>query len=455
MSSGPALGLTGRLALAMAGVAVVSAVLAGVLVAPLLSGAREEAVRAPLARQADLLSRLPRLTLDSQRLDRAIEVSDLTLGVVTPSRVTGAAAALTSAEVAELRSGRPVSGSGQLDGTPVLIEARPSRGGGAVVLAADVGSADASLASVRRRVVVALILGSLVALALAAWLARRLAAPLTETASAARRLAAGERGVALPSSGPAEVTDVAKALGQLDRALATSEERQRRFLMSVSHELRTPLTAVRGYAEALADGTVPPQETREVGVTLSGEADRLESYVADLLALARLEADDFRVAVEDVDAAALATSTVAAWAGRARTAEVVVTASVAPLVVRTDPARLRQVLDGLLDNALRVTPRGGTVVVACQPGGTLEVRDSGPGLAPEDLAVAFEPGVLHERYRGRRATGGHGLGLAIAAGLVRRMGGTIAVGTAPEGGAAFTLRLPIPGTLPTSVAPET
>ena len=75
-------------------------------------------------------------------------------------------------------------------------------------------------------------------------------------------------------------------------------------------------------------------------------------------------------------------------------------------------------------------------------GGVVEVRDSGPGLAPEDLPVAFEPGVLHERYRGSRPSGGQGLGLAIAAGLVRRMGGTIAAGTAPEGGAAFTVTLP-------------
>jgi signal transduction histidine kinase len=435
--------LTARLALAMATVAAVSAVLAGLLVAPLLSGAREDAVRGPLARQADLLSRLPRLTLTSERLDRVTEVSGLTIGVVTAGRVTGAATALAPGEVARLRAGGEVSTSGELAGVPVLVEGRPSRGGGAVVLAADVGSADAALGSVRRRVVLALAIGSLVALGLAALLARRLAAPLTETAAAARRLASGERGVPLPASGPAEVADVAEALGQLDTALATSEERQRRFLLSVSHELRTPLTAVRGYAEGLADGTVPPEDAREVGATLVGEADRLEGYLADLLALARLEADDFRISLESVDAAALVAATASAWQARGSTAGVSVTAEAAPLVVRADPARLRQVLDALLDNALRVTPRGGSVVLAAHPG-VVEVRDSGPGLAPEDLAVAFDPGVLHERYRGRRATGGHGLGLAIAAGLVRRMGGTITAGQAREGGAAFTIRLPVP-----------
>lgn len=441
-----ATGLTARLALAMAAVAVVSALLAGVLVAPLLSGAREEAVRAPLARQVDLLARLPRLALTSDRLDRVTQVSGLTIGVVTAARVSGAGTALTPEEVARLRAGDPVSTSGALDGVPVLVEARPSRGEGAVVLAADVASADDALTSVRRRVVLALGLGTLVALAMAAWLARRLAAPLTQTATAARRLAAGERGVAVPTSGPAEVVAVAEALGQLDAALASSEERQRRFLLTVSHELRTPLTAVRGYAEGLADGTVPPKDAREVGATLVGEADRMAGYVADLLALARLEADDFRIAVADVDLAALATKTAEAWQARARGPGITVSAQPAPAVVRADPDRLRQVLDALLDNALRVTPRGATVVLASRAG-AIEVRDSGPGLAPEDLAVAFDPGVLHERYRGSRPSGGQGLGLAIAAGLVRRMGGTIAAGAAAEGGAVFTITLPVAPTV--------
>ena len=436
-------GLTARLAFAMAAVAVVSALLAGVLLAPLLAGAREEAVRAPLARQAELLARLPRLRSTSDRLDRVTEVSGLTLGVVTAGGVSGAAAALTPQEVARLRAGRSVSTSGELDGVPVLVEARPSRGAGAVVLAADVASADAALTAVRRRVLLALGLGSLVAIGLAGWLARRLSAPLTQAATAARRLAAGERGVELPTSGPAEVVAVAEALGQLDAALATSEERQRRFLLSVSHELRTPLTAVRGYAEGLADGTVPPEDARQVGATLVGEADRLEGYVADLLALARMEADDFRIAVADVDLATLVSAAAETWQSRARGSGISVTVQAAPVVVRADGVRLRQVLDALLDNALRVTPRGGAVVLEARADGVAEVRDSGPGLAPEDLAVAFEPGVLHERYRGTRPSGGQGLGLAIAAGLVRRMGGTIEAGIAPEGGAAFTISLPL------------
>jgi two-component system, OmpR family, sensor kinase len=123
-----------------------------------------------------------------------------------------------------------------------------------------------------------------------------------------------------------------------------------------------------------------------------------------------------------------------------------------PLVAATDPARLRQVLDGLLENALRVTPSGAPIVLATRleqaTDGPIhvvtEVRDGGPGLSDEDLAVAFDRSVLYERYRGVRQVG-TGLGLAIAHGLVQRIGGQIEAGHSSEGGARFTVRLPAGG----------
>jgi two-component system sensor histidine kinase BaeS len=108
---------------------------------------------------------------------------------------------------------------------------------------------------------------------------------------------------------------------------------------------------------------------------------------------------------------------------------------------------VRQVLDGLLENALRVTPAGAVIVLAVraeQGYAVLEVRDGGPGLRPDDLAVAFDRGELYRRYRGVRQVG-TGLGLAIVAGLTTRLGGTVEAGHAVEGGARFTVRLPRQG----------
>jgi len=110
--------------------------------------------------------------------------------------------------------------------------------------------------------------------------------------------------------------------------------------------------------------------------------------------------------------------------------------------VTAEPRRLRQVLDGLAENALRVTPAGAPLVFAVLTAGALQIRDGGPGLAPDDYAVVFERGALHDRYRGHRPVGIGGIGLALVHGLVTRMGGTIGAEPAAEGGACFTVALP-------------
>jgi two-component system, OmpR family, sensor kinase len=169
--------------------------------------------------------------------------------------------------------------------------------------------------------------------------------------------------------------------------------------------------------------------------------------------VARLEADDFRLDPVPVDLAALAADAAPVWATRCAAADVCFALRGAPAPpVRADPRRLRQVLDGLAENALRVTPAGAPLVVATggdAAGSWLQVRDGGPGLAPEDYAVVFERGALHDRYRGRRPVGAGGVGLALVHGLVTRMGGTIRAGPAPEGGACFTVAFPRTTALPT------
>jgi two-component system sensor histidine kinase BaeS len=175
------------------------------------------------------------------------------------------------------------------------------------------------------------------------------------------------------------------------------------------------------------------------------EARRLERLVGDLLDLARLDAQDFRVEFTAVDLVALAQAAAQVWDGRCRAVGVRFQLEAAPAYAWTDPARVRQVLDGLMENALRVTPAGAPIVLAVRTEADgracAEVRDGGPGLRDEDLAVAFRRAELYQRYRGVREVG-TGLGLAIVHGLVTRLGGTVEAGHAPEGGARFAVRLP-------------
>ncbi len=307
--------------------------------------------------------------------------------------------------------------------------------------------AGGTAADARRRLLLPLLLG-LVSAVVAGWLlARWLARPMQQAAAAADRLASGARDVRLPVEGPAEVADLSAALNHLSDALASSEGRERAFLLSVSHELRTPLTAVRGYAEALADGVVPEEDVRRTGGTVLAESQRLDRLVSDLLDLARLGAQDFRVDAVDTDVGRLVAEASEVWRDRcaAEGVRLVLEISEEPLDVVSDPGRLRQIVDGLAENALRVTPEGRPVVFAARREAdrvVLEVRDGGPGLTDDDLQVAFERGVLYDRYRGVRRVG-TGLGLALVAGLAERLGGRAVAGHAIEGGARFAVELPL------------
>ena len=366
--------------------------------------------------------------------------------VASTGRGTGIVAR-TQADAATAVSGTPVSGSVRVGGRDVLVEARPTADGGAIVLTRPVAAFTRNAAGLAGGILVTLGIALLLAVAAAVWLARRIARPLAATAAAARRLADGERGVDMPDASPAEVADVALALRALDTALVTSEGRQREFLLSISHELRTPLTALRGYGEALADGLVPPERTAEVGSVLVAETSRLERFTADLLELARLEADDFSLRITPIDLGDLGRSTITAWEARAGSLGVALRSAGldGPLPARGDARRVRQLLDGLVENALRATPPGGEVRLEGGSGGgiaRIAVEDTGPGLSDDDLADAFTRGLLRERYRETREVG-TGLGLSIATRLAARMGGRVVAAHAAAGsGARFTVELP-------------
>jgi two-component system sensor histidine kinase BaeS len=353
--------------------------------------------------------------------------------------------------VEEVAAGHAVSQRVIFEGRVMFAEGRPSGGAdaaasgeGIVLLAASSVGARAILS----RLGLALAAGLVAGILAGALLARRLGAPLRQAAAAARRISAGDRTVRLRPQAPAEVAAVSVALNDLATALHASETRQRTFLTSISHELRTPLTTMKGYAEALADGVIggADEEARRAGATMLAEGERLDRLVEDLLALARLEADDFPLEFVPVDLARIAVDAGQSWAPRCAAVGVQFRVDVPaqPVVVRTDPGRIRQVLDGLLENALRIVPQGAPIVVAVAStvdGPVLEVRDGGPGFTDADLAVAFERGALYERYKGVRKVGS-GLGLALAHRLVSRLGGRVEAGHAPEGGARMTVRLP-------------
>jgi two-component system, OmpR family, sensor kinase len=282
-------------------------------------------------------------------------------------------------------------------------------------------------------------IGCLLAAAVAAMLARSIARPVLRVARASGRLAAGRYPDALPLAGPSELRSLAESFNTMAGQLARARDAERSFLLSVSHELKTPLTAIRGYSEALDEGVLTPERAVKV---IRTEAVRLERLIADILNLARLDQQRFDIHPDTVDLAEIARESASRHAARARDLGVRIElqpGESAP--ARADPDRLLQAVSNLIENALRCTPRGGTVTLAAARG-ELTVKDTGPGISPDEIPHAFDRFFLYRRYNGDRPVG-TGLGLAIVRELVQAMGGEARVAASPTG-TEFTICLPLP-----------
>jgi signal transduction histidine kinase len=429
--------LATRIALLCLGVAFAAVLVAGVVSSRLVLSTSQQVSRDILRNQADVVSG----QISNNKVEQVLEGQGIAIVRISPSgEVTGsdkaAVRAARDVKVGRVLGGTPVSGvSGRLN-----VEARASGAGGfALVQETETGTTYRKLV---RNIIFALGIGLVVACVAGLALGTVLARPLRRVASVAHSMSAGRRDLRVPVVGTVELAEVATSVNSLADALQRSESRQRDFLLSVSHELRTPLTAVTGFAESLADGVVSGSQVAPVGAVILDEARRLDRLVTDLLDLARLGADDFRLDMAAVDLEPVVRSAAEVWHARSHARGVVFSLEVsASPTVWADARRLRQVIDGLMENALRVTPAGRPVVLSLSS--VLQVRDGGPGLAPEDYPVAFDRGVLHARYQESRPVG-TGVGLALVHGLVTRMGGTITAGPAAEGGAAFTVTLPGP-----------
>ena len=277
--------------------------------------------------------------------------------------------------------------------------------------------------------------------ALAAFaLARQIARPVRRVVDATRYLAEERDPEPVPIEGAYEIARLAQAFNEMAEQLARARAAEKQFLLSVSHELKTPLTAIRGYAEALEDGAIEPEEA---SATIAVEAARLERLVRDLLDLARMNRTDFSVHPTEIDLAEVAEDAARRYEQQAEAFGVTlrtVSDGSAPAIADAD--RVLQVVSNLVENALRLTPPGGEVRVVTAPG-ELRVEDTGPGLEDDDRVHAFERFYLHERY-GRERPVGTGLGLAIVKELTTAMGGTVSVESVPGERTSFTVRLTRP-----------
>lgn len=259
----------------------------------------------------------------------------------------------------------------------------------------------------------------------AAILAASLARPLRRLTAHARRIELGRLGErARVGGGGAEIRQLAEALNRLSATLQREDELRRETVADVAHELRTPVSGILARIEAAQDGLLPDDGNLEAMHT---EVRRLAKLIADLERLAEAERLGLTLRKQRLDLAELAGARAQAFAERFASAGIHFERHVDPVPVHGEPARLEQVVDNLLSNALRYTDPGGTVellVAARDREAVLEIADTGVGIDPDSLEHLFERFWRADRSRSR-TTGGAGIGLAIVRELVRAHDGHV------------------------------
>jgi signal transduction histidine kinase len=306
----------------------------------------------------------------------------------------------------------------------------------------------------RQRLIVSGIVGSIAALVGGFLLWLSLYRPLAKVTGGIRAVARGDYHGRVKEQGPSEVRALAHDVNAMADSVDASQRTLREFLANVSHELKTPLTSIRGFSQALQDGTLEtPEERARAARVIDAESRRLLHLVGELMDLSRIESGQQRMEIADVSVSELLGHARDVFSMRAEESGLRLVIVEAAGAVRADFDRIEQVLGNLIDNAFRHSPPNGTVEVGARElRGQMQfyVRDQGSGIAQEDM-----PHVFDRFYRSAEETAGSGagLGLAIAKEIVRAHGGEIGVVTQPEGGSTFRFTLPVVVQSPRHAAP--
>ncbi len=378
-------------------------------------------------------------------------------GQVTPDEL------LSRPEIAQALGGKPATAIRSLaavGGKRVLYAAAPvlSPSGGVVQIVylatplPDTGLA-ALPVEVRWQFAGVLLAAVLLAGGAGLLLARRIARPLSELAQAASGVADGDLSQKVPEDASIhELSTLSRAFNTMTANLRQSDQAKTAFISDVSHELRTPLTVIKGTIETLEDGAMDDLAARGPFLaSMSRETERLIRLVNDLLVLTRADASALNLQVRPLDLAELARvrcDHLSRRAAQRRVRLVVETAQPSDgaeaFSVLADPDRLAQVLDNLLDNAIRYSPPESAVTVAIRREDAqiiCRVADAGPGIPASHLPLIFERFYRVDPSRGRNQ-GGSGLGLAIVRSLVQAHGGCVSAESAEGHGTAITFWLP-------------
>jgi signal transduction histidine kinase len=283
------------------------------------------------------------------------------------------------------------------------------------------------------------------------WLAARATRPVGEIINTAARLRPIRLNERLSTRGTGDELDqLAQTINGLFDRIAAYLDTKRDFLANAAHELRTPLAAIRSSVEVAMDGDRTAEEYEELMIDVIDECAALETLVNQLLLLAETEADLPTARFEPVDLRELVAKSIDMFTGAAESRGITLTGdAIASAFIHGNSQHLRQVMNNLLDNAVKYTEPGGQIHVSLTRDGehrqvVLSVSDSGPGISPEEQKHIFERFYRAESARTRGSgAAGTGLGLSICQSIIHNHGGAIECISATNYGATFSVRLPM------------
>ena len=272
--------------------------------------------------------------------------------------------------------------------------------------------------------------------------------PLEKIKAGAEEIAAGRLDHRIVVSNEDEIGQLADSLNAMAAEIQKTGEYQRNFISNVSHDFRSPLTSIKGFTEAMTDGTIPPEMHEKYLKIIQSEAERLEKLTSSTLTLESLDRQDHKETIlelSDFDINAVIRNTAAVFEGSCRQKMIsfAVTLVEGELYVRADHEKIQQVLYNLIDNAIKFSSEGSTINLEtrirrghCE----VSVKDEGIGIAESDLTKIWDRFYKSDRSRGidKRGTG---LGLSIVREIIKAHDQTITVSSTPDVGTKFVFTL--------------
>ena len=274
---------------------------------------------------------------------------------------------------------------------------------------------------------------------------RRIMHPLYELQQAVRRMSTGDYRTRVAVTSNDEVGQLSAAFNHMAEAIQQEDEERKAFLATVSHELRTPLSYVKGYSESIQNGLIEGERKDEAICLIAREANRMERLTNELMQLAQVESEGM-VEMYPIVLAETLRDSVELVRAKADEKEMAILLEVdEELIVEADEEKMRQIFINLLENAIRYSDRGTSILLKAVMEGraaVIRVEDSGIGIPKEDLPRITERFYRVNKARSR-ADGGSGLGLSIVNQLVKQHQGTLHIESELEKGTMVTVRLPL------------